>query len=161
MTLRKSVDILSKLKPLVLIPLLVLLVVFTVRACLEMVLVLRMTSDGYIIFNEADYEDGERELAESTLPSSSSSTCPTQKSQSSSPPSPISRERSQFGWNSGRSSSNQYSTLSIKHNYQHFHKNEEASAFSQSDVASSSRPTESVGSVEHNFLTNIMVVSLL
>lgn len=157
-------DIISKLKPLVLIPLLVLFIVLSVRACLEMVFILSIT-EGFGMFsddlNERDTAFGTSDL----IGSSSSSAANHHHSHTSSlrPPSPssISRERSQFGWNSGRSSNsqnnNQYTSSSLHSNHlQHVHKIDSSSLHHTSTTKS-----QNANNIETSFLTNIMVVSLL
>lgn len=154
-------DIISKLKPLVLIPLLVLFIVLSVRACLEMVFILSMT-ESFGMFSD-ELNDRDTTFGTSDLIGSSSSPVNHHHSHSSSlrPPSPssISRERSQFGWNSGRSSNsqnNQYTSSSFNSNHlQHVHK------IDSSSLHHTSTTKQNANNIETSFLTNIMVVSLL
>lgn len=170
MTFRK-LEFQSILKPLVFIPLLVVLIVLSVRACLEMVLVLRMP-ESYGIFSDPLYE------------TYSAFTDDNSDSSSSSPPSyqthPVSRsprafyvikERSQFGWNSGRSSSKDNNNQSpavavavipnLKEHIQKFYNVDFSSSSSSSQARVIYSKSEDVSNVETSFLTNIMVVSLL
>lgn len=154
----------SKLKPLILIPLLVLLIVFSLRACLEMVLVLKMSENNGALIQSPVYDRASSSviIGDTHPPHPFQQQQPPHLSTRSSSPSlsslqpPNSRERTHFGWNSGgratSKTSHYYTVASFKNTY-HPKDNSQTSEFSEG-------ATPAATNME-TFLTNVMVVSLL
>jgi len=160
MTVEKQ-GLLNKLKPLILIPLIVLSVILALRACLEMVLVLKMTENNNAIVIKPLYDRDTYSISSNSPPNSPPSS--SGSSSSSSASQLLARERNQFGWISGGRSSNFNQYLSSPSGSGH-----------KSIIDTSSSPTprhiddnhggaaaNNNAEVETSFVTNVMVVSLL
>ncbi|CAL8108466.1 unnamed protein product [Orchesella dallaii] len=152
-----TMDLLNKLKSLILIPLIVLSVILALRACLEMVLVLKMTDNGNAIVIKPVYD-------RDTYSISTSSSSPPHPPTGSSSASQLARERNQFGWISGGGSPsnfNQYLTPSL--NSHRSIDSSSSSSFSSGTGRHSSNHNAAANNadVETSFVTNVMVVSLL